>query len=404
MDYWFSELASRLRMLPPTRRYLYDQIDWSSRCIGLLGARGVGKTTLMLQYLSSQFSGSAQALYISVDHPRFQFESLYEFGRRFSSHGGRVLFLDEVHKYEQWARHIKTLYDACPDLRLVFSGSSLLKLQVQGTDLSRRAVFYRLPGLSFREYLFFQLQLSFPRIACNDLLSGHVGYAQEVCRQVKPLEHFGNYLRFGYYPYFLEGREVYPLKVNEVIKQVLETDLPIAGHVDTRQIVKLKKLVNLIAINVPSQVNIHKLAATTAISRPKVYQYLDYLDKARLLNLIGGAQSGYKLLAKPDKIYLENPNLAYALADAPNIGTVRETFFAGQLVNVLSAHAALANLPISCATPGDFLINNHFTVEIGGRNKSRKQIKGIDHAFIVADDLEIGFGDKIPLWLFGFLY
>jgi len=404
MEYWFSEQTARLRSLPETKRYLYHNIDWSGRCVGLLGARGTGKTTLMLQYLFESFPGSDKALYVSVDHPRFQVLSLYEFGREFSQYGGEILFLDEVHKYDRWASHIKTLYDSCPDLRIIFSGSSLLQLQIQDTDLSRRTVFYHLHGLSLREFLFFRQKTHFPAIDFNDLVENHISYSQQICREIKPLEHFRNYLRYGYYPYFTEGIDVYSMKLNEVVQQVLETDLPFVGHVDIRQISKLKKLIYLLAINVPSQVNIQKLSASTEISRPKVYEYLEYLKKARLLHLIRGGETGYKILSKPDKIFLENPNLAYALADTVNIGTIRETFFVSQVANAFNRYPSLAKSSITTAKRGDFKVLDRFSFEIGGRTKGASQIRGIDRAFIASDDLETGFTHKIPLWLFGFLY
>lgn len=404
MQYWFAEQEARLRNLPATKRYLYAEIDWSARCLGILGARGTGKTTMMLQYLFDHHPGTEKALYISVDHPRFQPLSLHDFGRNFREYGGRLLILDEVHKYPNWAGHIKTLYDSCPDLQIIFSGSSVLQMQEQNTDLSRRALLYCLHGLSFREFLLFELGESFSVLKLEDIIQHHHACTREINNRIRPLEHFRNYLHYGYYPFFLEGKDVYSIKLSNVINHVLETDLPQARHIDLRQISKLKKLLAFLAINSPARVNILKLSTNTEISRPKVYEYLESLDQGRLINLVRGRESGYKILSKPDKIYLENTNLAHALTEQINTGTLRETFFVNQLLNTYSRWPTQSSHPIRSAECGDFLVNEKFTFEIGGKNKGTRQIKGIDNAFIAADETETGFGPKIPLWLFGFLY
>lgn len=404
MEYWFAEQAARLRNLPVTKRYLYAEIDWSARCLGILGARGTGKTTMMLQYLSEHHPGTEKALYVSVDHPRFQSLSLHDFGRNFHEYGGRLLILDEVHKYPNWAGHIKTLYDSCPDLQVIFSGSSVLQMQEQNADLSRRAILYCLHGLSFREFLLFELGESFPVLKLEDVLKNHPVHTRKINSRIRPLEHFRNYLHYGYYPFFLEGKDVYSIKLSNVINHVLETDLPQARHIDLRQISKLKKLLAFLAVNSPAQVNILKLSTNTEISRPKVYEYLESLDQARLLNLVRGRESGYKILSKPDKIYLENPNLTHALTEQINTATLRETFFVNQLLNTYTRRPTQSRHPIRTADSGDFLANEKFTFEIGGKNKGTRQIQGINNAFIAADEIEAGFGSKIPLWLFGFLY
>ncbi|MCF8111924.1 MAG: AAA family ATPase [Desulfobacteraceae bacterium] len=405
MQYWFAEQEARLRNLPTTKRCLYAKIDWSARCLGILGARGTGKTTIMLQRLLESESGGEKALYVSVDHPRFQTFSLYDFGRNFHAYGGRVLVLDEVHKYPNWAGHIKTLYDSCPELQIIFSGSSVLQMQEQDADLSRRAVMYCLHGLSFREFLLFELGESFPALTLENVLQDHASHTREINNRVQPLEHFRNYLHYGYYPFFLEGKDVYSIKLGNVINHVLETDLPQARRIDLRQIVKLKKLLSFLALSAPSQVNIQKLSASTEISRPKVYEYLESLHQARLLNLIRGAKGGYKIISKPDKIYLENPNLACALTEEQiHTGTLRETFFVTQIRNAYALWPAEARHILRSAYNGDFLVKEAFTFEIGGKNKTAAQIKGVDNAFIAADEIETGFKAKIPLWLFGFLY
>jgi len=404
MEYWFSEQEARLRNLPTTKRYLYEKIDWSVRCLGILGARGTGKTTMMLQHLSGYQPDAEKTLYVSIDHPRFQPLSLHEFGREFHEYGGRVLLLDEVHKYPNWAGHIKTLYDSCPDLQVIFSGSSVLQMQDQNADLSRRAVMYCLHGLSFREFLFFELGKFFPALTLSDVLQDHAAHARKVNNSIRPLQHFRNYLQYGYYPFFLEGKDLYSIKLANVINHVLETDLPQGKHIDLRQIGKLKKLLVFLALSPPSLINIQKLSASTEISRPKIYEYLESLHQARLLNLVRDGKGGYKVLSKPDKIYLENSNLAHALIEQIHIGSLRETFFVNQLLNASMCWPGRSGQPLRTAAKGDFLVNEKFTFEIGGRNKGTAQIKGIDNAFIAADETEVGFGAKIPLWLFGFLY
>lgn len=404
MEYWLSEQEARLRSLPYTKRYMYWIVDWSARCLAVLGARGTGKTTMILQYLLEQNLGTGKALYISVDHPNFQSHSLYDFGKEFYAYGGQILILDEVHKYPGWARHIKALYDSCPSLQIIFSGSSVLQMQEQDSDLSRRAVIYFLPGLSFREFLIFDLGITFPVLSLQEMLYEHASHAREINSKIKPLAHFQNYLHYGYYPFFLEGKDTYPIKLGNVINQLLETDLPQAGHIELRQINKLKKLISFLALSSPSRVNIQKIATNTEISRPKVYEYLENLYQARLLNLVRGADSGYKIISKPDKIYLENPNLAHALTEKVNTGTIRETFFVSQMLNAYINHPFRSGSSLCTSDSGDFLVNKKFTFEIGGQNKSGKQIQGIENAYIAADGIEAGFGAKVPLWLFGFLY
>ncbi|MCF8044362.1 MAG: AAA family ATPase [Desulfarculaceae bacterium] len=390
--------------MPSTKRYLYEKIDWSARCLGILGARGTGKTTMMLQYLASYPPGTEKVLYVSVDHPRFQSLSLHDFGRQFHEYGGRILLLDEVHKYPLWAAHLKTLYDSCPELKIIFSGSSVLQIQDQNADLSRRAVMYCLHGLSFREFLYFEQGEYFQALPLGNLLQEHAAHARKINAGIRPLEHFKNYLQYGYYPFFLEGKEVYSIKLANVINHVLETDLPQSRRIDLRQISKLKKLLAFLALSAPSRVNIQKLSAGTEISRPKIYEYIESLYQARVLNLVRDGKSGYKILSKPDKIYLENPNLSHTLTDKTHVGTLRETFFVNQLLNAHTHQPSQFEQPVKTADKGDFLVNEEFTFEVGGKNKGNGQIKGIDNAFIAADEIETGFGPKIPLWLFGFLY
>ncbi len=404
MNFWFAEQQARLRLLPETRRALYENIAWEQRCIGILGARGTGKTTLMLQYIQEKFATSEKALYVSVDHPKFQSLSLYEFGEEFFQYGGELLALDEVHKYPEWSSHVKTLYDACPTLKILFSGSSLLKLQHQNADLSRRAVVYQLPGLSFREYLRFDLKTSFDALSLQDIQEHHVEIASKAAEQLRPLKHFQHYSKYGYYPFFLEGKDIYSVKLQEVLNQIVERDLPYVNRIDLRQISKLKKFLYMLAVTVPSELNIQKLSTMTEISRPKIYEYLEYLQNARLLNMVRGVGKGYRVLAKPEKVYLENTNIMYAITDTVDAGTLRETFLVNQLYNTQALHPNFVTTGVELSKQGDFVVDGKYTIEVGGKHKGTKQIQGIKNAYVAADGIECGFGQKIPLWLFGFLY
>lgn len=404
MESLFREQQRRIDSLAITKRYLYDRIDWNLRCIGILGARGTGKTTLMLQYIKERYGTSDKALYISVDSPYFQARDLSEFAREFHQLGGEMLFVDEIHKYPDWSTHIKFIYDSFPGLRIVFSGSSLLQIAKQKADLSRRVVIFNLHGLSLREYINFTLQKNYPVFMLETILQDHQRLASDICREIKILRQFRDYLEGGYYPFFLEGESYYPFKVREVINHILEVDLPYINRIEPRQISKIKKLLYLLSVSVPFTPNIAKLSEGTDISRPKLYEYLEHLQDARLLNLVRSQGRGYQILSKPDKILLENSNLMYAIAGQANSGALRELFFVNQIRNSMAMHTTVVDNNLELATSGDFLVKSLFTFEVGGKSKGAKQIAGVENSFVVADDIEVGFKNKVPLWLFGFLY
>ena len=403
MDGLFGEQARLIRTVGEKKRYLFNAIDRSLRCVGILGARGTGKTTLMLQMVK-EYSGSDRALYISIDSPYFQAHDLYEFARTFHQNGGEFLFIDEVHKYPDWSVHIKAIYDRLPDLRVVFTGSSLLKIARQKGDLSRRAVIYHLHGMSFREYVNFTCKTAFPAFSLEDIMKDHQQLATDICRDLKILRLFKQYLRSGYYPFFLEGEDYYLPRLREALNHILEVDLPYISGIEIRQIAKIKKLLYMLAVTLPFAPNIVKLAAATEISRPKLYEYLEHLQDAKLLNLLRQSGKGYAILTKPDKIYLENGNLMHAIAEEVNPGTLRELFFVNQLRNAFSSHPGFVDAAVELTERGDFLVNSAYTFEIGGKTKTYDQIAGIKEGYIAADDIETGFGNKIPLYLFGFLY
>jgi predicted AAA+ superfamily ATPase len=377
-------------------RYLYDHIAWNNRLIGIVGAKGVGKTTLMLQYVKQNFSNSDKALYASLDNLWFAQHSLLELADMFHSYGGTHLFLDEVHRYADWAREIKNIYDSYPALYVVFTGSSMLEIFQASVDFSRRIISYELKGLSFREFLKFDGKIDLPVFSLDEILKNHRMIANNIVAQIKILPQFKNYLEYGYYPYYKEDMLTYPVRVAKSINKTFDEDLPAIEPVEYATTVKLKKLLAVIAEMVPFQPNIASLSGNVELSRNILVKYLYLLDKAGLINCISGDKISLEKLSKPDKIYLENTNIISALAVGnANTGNVRETFFANQL---RTKHT------VNTAANGDFTIDRKFVFEIGGKNKSNSQIKNIENSYIAADDLETGFANKIPLWLFGFLY
>lgn len=404
MENFLREQHRLIEAVSPTRRYLYDRIDWNERCIGILGARGTGKTTMMLQRVKAHYGASDKALYVSVDSPYFQAHDLFEFARGFHHLGGELLLVDEIHKYPDWSLHIKAIYDSFPDLKVIFSGSSLLQISKQKADLSRRAIIFNLHGLSLREYVNFTLDKNYPPLTLEEILCDHQRLAGALCQEFKPLRLFSDYLHGGYYPFFLEGGGFYIIKVREVINHILEVDLPLVNRIEPRQVSKIKKMLYLLATAVPFVPNIAKLAEATDISRPRLYEYLEKLQDARLLNLVRSQGRGYEVLTRPEKILLENSNLMYAISERVNTGTLRELFFVNQVRNAGTIHSSLMDSTVELSDRGDFILQSKYTFEIGGKGKSFRQISGIESAFVVADDIEAGFKNKLPLWLFGFMY
>lgn len=378
------------------KRYLFSLIDWSNRLIAVKGARGVGKTTLILQYLREHFRNDETALYISLDDIYFSANSLSDLADTFYKGGGKILFLDEVHKYRGWSREIKNIYDSYSALKIVFTSSSILQIHKGFADLSRRVVTYDLLGLSFREFLEINGAMKHVPLTLQEIIDLHKEIENDIARQIRPLEHFRNYLRYGYYPFFLENIDSYLNKLLSAINLTLEYDLPSAQTIEFSNIFKLKKLLYFIATSAPYKPNISKLAEQIQASRSTIILYLDHLWNGKILNLINSVSGGTGYLTKPEKIYLQNTNLMYALApETVDKGNLRETFFLNQVGH---------NHVVTLSDKADFLVNDKFTFEIGGKNKSRKQILDIQNSYIASDDIEYGFGNKIPLWLFGFLY
>lgn len=388
--YEFSNLYFSLPT-PKFKRYLYDEIDLSSKIIGILGQRGVGKTILMRQIAQNYDIESSKMLYISADNI---VNSLVDIAKEFSAFGGKLLIIDEIHKADNFANELKTIYDFL-DVKVIFSGSSALEIENSKVDLSRRVLFYELHSLSFREFLAIRFDIELPQKNLSDILQNHQDITAKIQQQIKPLEYFAYYKEFGTYPFFTEGEKGYSLRLNEVINIILDSEVATIYNVDSDKINTIRKLLRLLCSSVPVELNIQNIAQNAGVSRNTLYSYLYYLQKANLIEIIGGNFAHKKLLNKPDKIYLENINLYNILCSNQNIGSLRESFFVSQLKIMHT---------IKYVQKGDFIVDDKYTFEIGGKNKSFEQIKDLPNSFVVADDIEVGFKNKIPLWLFGFLY
>jgi predicted AAA+ superfamily ATPase len=378
------------------QRDYINQFPWNEQLIGIKGSRGVGKTTLLLQYIKKTYGLDSQALYISLDDLYFSENKLIDLADDFVARGGQHLFIDEVHKYPNWPIEIKKIYDYYPKLKVVFTGSSLLEILNSRADLSRRALIYNMQGLSFREYFQFYHKKQFASYTLNEILANHIEIALEINKNIKPLQYFEDYLKIGYFPFYQSNEVLYYKRLIEVVNMILEIELPLLRKVDISNISKIKKLLYIISQVVPFKPNISALAKKINITRNSLLEYLNGIDAANIINMIHRDSFGVSLLQKPEKIYLENTNLVYALSQGePNLGNLRETFFLNQL--------SVSHM-VSYPAKGDFLIDNKYLFEIGGKNKTQKQIAGEKNAFIVADNIEFGYENKIPLWLFGFLY
>lgn len=377
-------------------RGMDSEIEWDARLIGLRGARGVGKTTLLLQHIKNNLSMDGSVLYVSVDNIWFSEHKLYDLADNFIKHGGNTLYLDEIHRYPDWSRELKNIYDDFPELKVVFTGSSLLEILNARADLSRRAAVYDMQGLSFREYLNLYHGMNLPAVSLDDILRSHVNMAADIAARVKPLKYFDEYLRHGYYPYYLEQPSLYYSRMNEVVNFIIDVEIPHLRNIEVAGVTKMRQLLYVIAESAPFTPNVSKLGERIGISRTSLLLYMKALEESGLLIGLKKGAKGISSLQKPDKLYLDNPNLMYAIAPHEvNIGNARETFFANQLK---AAHHVNVS-PVS-----DFLIDNKYTFEIGGHAKGTRQIDGMDDAYIAADGIEVGYGRKIPLWLFGFLY
>jgi hypothetical protein len=378
------------------------EIHWNAPLISIIGAKGVGKSTLVKQYLKQHFEpGDRRMLYCSADTVDFSTRTLVGLAEEFTIGGGELLVIDEIHKYKpgttNWSREIKEIRELFPSLKMIVSGSSLLRLKEGDADLSRRAVKYTLPGLSFREALRFYHGLSFPIWTLEDILAHPYDLWQTVSKMCKPVALFKEYLEKGYYPFLLEGEGEYHTKIEQVVNYIIETELPQICKVDVANVRKLQALVAMICSETPFELNANRIAAALEIGRDTVVEYLKYLGDAKVLNLLYSGTKKVGKLSKPDKVYLENPNIMYALAPSKvEIGTLREVFAVGSLSE--------SHIVEYGKTQGDFKIDGRYTFEIGGRNKNFSQIAGVKDSYIFADDWDMPDGAKLPLWMLGFLY
>ncbi len=397
MDKLISESLQRVNSVSVKfKRYLYGRINWENRLIAIKGSRGVGKTTLLLQYIKSELPKDQTVLYVPLDHTYFYDNSLINLADDFVRNGGKHLFLDEIHKYSNWSRELKLIYDKHIKLKIIFTSSSILEIYKGESDLSRRAVSYVLNELSLREYIELEKGIKLPVIAFDDLLTNHIGFALEIMENITPLFEFRKYLKLGAYPFFVEGLEEYPQRLLAALNQVLENDLIAVHKLDFSMVLKIKKLLFAISSSAPFKPNISKLSERVSVTRPTLMRFLDYLERAQLIYELRSSNVGISLMAKPEKIYIHNTNLIFLLlSENTNIGTLRETFFLNQLS---VGHS------INYSKASDFFVDNTYTFEIGGKNKKQKQISGIKNSYVVKDNIELGAMNVLPLWLFGFLY
>jgi len=377
------------------RRFIYDAIVKSrSRLMAIMGARGTGKTTLILQLGKER--DPDEVFYIALDDLFFSENSLYETASMFSKLGGKLLLLDEVHKYPNWSREIKLIYDDFPELQVIFTSSSVLDIYRGESDLSRRALSIRLPELSFREYLLFYEGVDLPVLSLDDILKRHSQISMDLTAKMKPLKHFHNYIRTGSYPYYDGNTGEYYQKVINTVNLILDVDIQSTQNLEYQQIAKMKRLLFVIASNVPFTPNISKLSEKLGMPRNTLVQALQLLEKAELIHTLTKTSRSVSILSKPDKIWLHNTNLYFAISgDRQEMGSVRETF--------LLQHLAVKH-SISLPEKADFLVDNKYTFEAGGKNKTQSQIRDIPNSYLIKDDLETGSFNTIPLWLFGFLY
>ena len=377
------------------KRYLYPQINWDSSVIGIMGERGVGKTTMLLQRIKEKYANPDDTFYISLDHYWFGTHELQDLIKFMYKRGITEFYIDEVHKYKGWSGILKTLVDELHDLRIVYTGSSLLEIDNAKVDMSRRQTPYTLKGMSFREYLEYDGILKMNAVTPEELLANHVPIAMDIVSKTKVLVAFDTYLHTGVYPFYRDAGKDFLVRLKEVVDTVIESDLPAVEKITYDTVDKCKKLLMIIAENVPLQPNVDKLATSLGTTRDTLLKLLYKLDKAEILELLTVKLKSYKKLVNPEKIYLGNTNLMYALSPKIEIGTLRETFFIDQCASV-----GTVQMPLK----GDFLVNGKYLFEVGGEGKTFDQIADIPNSYLAVDGIETGYGARIPLWMFGLLY
>lgn len=378
---------------PSYKRWLFDKIDFSSKLIGIKGPRGSGKSTMLQQYAKKSKLAASKMLFINCDHPAMAGTSLYEVAEHFYARGGVLLFIDEIHKSKNFSQELKAIYDVF-DLQVIFSGSSALEIEHASGDLSRRAVVHDLGVLSLREFIELQTGEKFKSYTLDEIVEHHFDIASEIMTKVRPLEQFNNYLEYGCYPFYHESLVDYPQKLLEVINLTIDSDLSAIYNIDSSKQDKLKKVIYMLCVTKPYDLNIKKLSSAVETSWLTLSKYLERMDAGSLIHIVRQGK-GMRAVNRPDKLLLDNPNLFTVLCASPNIGSVRESFFVSQVGLKHQVHYH---------DKGDFIVDDKMVFEIGGASKSDAQLEGNPLGYVVADDIEIGFDNKIPLWLFGFLY
>ena len=378
-------------------REIMKSVNWEKQLVSIRGSRGVGKTTLMRQYIKQMYGVNAgEALYCVMDSMYFTSHTLMEVAERFHLMGGKHLFLDEVHKYPTWSKELKEIIDLWPDMKITFTGSSLLQILNADADLSRRVLSYDMAGLSFREYLRFYKNIELPVHTLKEVLEDADAVCDEVCKACHPQPLFEEYLRAGYYPFYDGDEQEYYSRIENVVSFIIDQEMTQLCGVDPAYTRKLKAMMLFLANNVPYDVNIAKLASYLELNKNTVLSYLSSMQKAELLHLLYADNKSVTKMQKPDKIYVHNPNMLCALSSNLNVGTLRECF----VVNQLSVDHTVEY----GKTQGDFLIDGKITVEVGGQDKSFDQIADIPNSYILADSMEFPIGKKLPLWVVGLLY
>ena len=377
------------------KRYLYSQINWKARMIGIKGARGVGKTTMLLQHILDNYEDIDQTLYVSLDDLWFASHNLMELVDWADRHGISRLYLDEVHRYKSWSETLKNIYDNYPDMGIVYTSSSLLAIDNAKVDLSRRQTPYTLYGLSFREFLDFEDVAHISPIPIETLLRDHVKQAMKITKNLKVAPLFEAYLKHGYYPFYREVGDDFPIRLREIVSLVIENDLPAVENISYETLLKVRRLLMIISEHVPFEPNMSELWKQLSTNNELGLRMLFSLDKAQILSLLTSKTKSYKYFSKPDKSFLNNPNLMHALCPKVEIGNERETFFNSQMS---VAHE------VKFPQKGDFLVNDRYLFEVGGKNKTFDQIKDIPDSFLAVDETEVGFSNRIPLWMFGMTY
>ena len=392
----YRQQEQKLKDTPTTlHRYLFHQIDWRDRLIGIKGPRGAGKSTLILQHIKEDFENRDELMYLSLDDLWFSNHDILDTVDFLYTHGVRYLFLDEVHRNKNWQTILKNIYDTYRQLHIVFTGSSMLQIKEGEADLSRRPIVYELKGLSFREFLTFEDKIKMDAITLEDLFKQHVKISEDICSRMSILPLFEKYLRYGYYPFYKEVYSGYWERVKNIANMVIEVDYPKMNEISQDTIAKMKKMLMVIASRVPQTPKMNELYQQLDTDRNQGLKMLYALENGGLLGLLSQKVRDLKHLSSPDKIYLDNTTLMYALSTSVDIGTARETFFYNQLRK---------DHEVIYPKKGDFLIDNKYYIEVGGKGKTFDQIPEIEDGYLAVDDTEIGRKHRVPLWMYGLLY